>query len=86
MAAKTCCRSSRGISGLVRPLAVSQSTLTPSITTGCKSSTGDLMAERVSGHVSWFAAMGRKSRRPSKAATAAANEGGEEFDLPSRRA
>ncbi len=28
----------------------------------------------------------RKSRRPSKAATAAANEGGEAFDLPSRRA
>ncbi len=48
-------------------------------------STGDLMAERVSGHVSWLAAMVRKSMRLSKEAMAAAHEVVEEFDLPSRR-
>jgi hypothetical protein len=47
-------------------------------------STSNLVAESVSEQVSWLAAMVRKSMRPSKAATAAAHEGGEEFDLPSR--
>jgi hypothetical protein len=68
------------------PPSVSHRTLTPSNTTGCIDSKGDLMAERVSGQVSWLAAMVRKSMRPSKAATTAAHEGGEEFDLPSRQA
>jgi hypothetical protein len=65
-------------------LAASLRTLTPSITTGCIDSTGDLMAKSVSGQVSWLAAMVRKSMRPSKTATAAAHEGGEEFDLTRR--
>jgi hypothetical protein len=50
------------------PLAVSHRTLTPSTTTGCMDSTVVLMAESVSEQVSLFAAMVRKSMRPSKAA------------------
>ncbi len=46
-------------------------------------STGNLSAVRVSGQVSWLAAMVRKSRQPLKVAMAAASEGGEEFDLHS---
>jgi hypothetical protein len=42
MATKTCCRSASGMRGLVIPLAVSHKTLTPSLTTGCMDSTGDL--------------------------------------------
>jgi hypothetical protein len=44
-------------------------------------SAGDLSAVRVSGQVSWLAAMVKKSRRPLKVAMAATSEGGEGFDL-----
>jgi hypothetical protein len=88
MAEKTCCRSAAGTRGLVIPLAVSHKGQDTHFIyhTGCIDSTGDLNAVIVSGHLSLLPAMVRKSMRPSKAAMATASEGGEVFNLSSRRA
>ncbi len=85
MAAKIAAGQVLVLRGAFSPLVVSHRTLTPSITTGCMVSAGDLSAVRVSGQVSWLAAMVKKSRRPLKVAMAAASEGGEGFDLHSVR-